>query len=288
MFADDSGLSDSELSGEEGKDVYPLREFILRWSTMEELTRTVEYGRRNNWHLFAIPTYYFLTLLHHWQEVCLYLICQTSEPIEYVAKEIIAQTGRLSDVVMPIHCEQTARAWVESQPNLAQIPCRKQPTCHGNARKRSNHSKSNAVLQQFLDFVDKNSASNRRKEGSHGKTFYFNPKFTQIRTPNKDDPQYSTNANKVFYMSSTALLLWKGLVQFQLEQHSTGWRNIDHMLVSAHPCLIIVTHVKNMRRRYLVVGKSSTDFTRVEMQHQVGSCYIHLTCTFQPTQCHYF
>ena len=147
---------------------------------------------------------------------------QTSEPIEYVAKEIIAQTGRLSDVVMPIHCEQTARAWVESQPNLAQIPCRKQPTCHGNARKRSNHSKSNAVLQQFLDFVDKNSASNRRKEGSHGKTFYFNPKFTQIRTPNKDDPQYSTNANKVFYMSSTALLLWKGLVQFQLEQHSTG------------------------------------------------------------------
>ena len=48
MFADDSGLSDSELSGEEGKDVYPLREFILPWSTMEELTRAVEYGRRNN------------------------------------------------------------------------------------------------------------------------------------------------------------------------------------------------------------------------------------------------
>ena len=50
---------------------------------------------------------------------------QTSEPIEYVAKESIAQTGRLSDVVMPIHCEQTARAWVESQPDLAEIPCRK-------------------------------------------------------------------------------------------------------------------------------------------------------------------
>lgn len=48
MFADDSGLSDSELSGEEGKDAYPLREFILPWSTMEELTRAVEYGRRNN------------------------------------------------------------------------------------------------------------------------------------------------------------------------------------------------------------------------------------------------
>lgn len=93
----------------------------------------------------------------------------------------------------------------------------------------------------------------------------------------------ATNANEVFYMSSTTLLPWKGLVQFQLEEHSTGWR-----LVSAHPCLIVVTHVKNMRRRYLVVGKSSTDFTRVEMQHQVGLCYIHLTCTFQPTQCHYF
>ena len=96
----------------------------------------------------------------------------------------------------------------------------------------------------------------------------------------------ATNANEVFYMSSTALLPWKGLVQFQLE-HSTGWRNIDHMLVYAHPCLIVVTHVKNMRR-YLVVGKSSTDFTRVEMQHQVGLCYSYLTCTFQPTQCHYF
>ena len=32
----------------------------------------------------------------------------------------------------------------------------------------------------------------------------------------------ATNVKKVFYMSSTALLPWKGLVEFQLEQHSTG------------------------------------------------------------------
>ena len=41
MFADDSGLSDSELSGEEGKDVYPLREFILPWSTIVDHTWSV-------------------------------------------------------------------------------------------------------------------------------------------------------------------------------------------------------------------------------------------------------
>ena len=55
---------------------------------------------------------------------------QTSEPIEYVAKEIIAQTGRLSNVVMPIHCEQTARAWVEFQPDLAQLPCHAESNQH--------------------------------------------------------------------------------------------------------------------------------------------------------------
>ena len=48
IFADDSGLFDGEPSGEEGKDVYPLGELILPWSTVEELTRAVEYGRRNN------------------------------------------------------------------------------------------------------------------------------------------------------------------------------------------------------------------------------------------------
>ena len=115
---------------------------------------------------------------------------QTGEPIEYLSKQRVIEGQRRSDVVLPTHCEQTSRAWVDSQSEDALIPCRKQPTRHGNARKRSNHSKSEAVRKRFVDFVDKNSASNGRKEGSHGKTYYFDRRFTQIRTPNADDPQY--------------------------------------------------------------------------------------------------
>ena len=154
---------------------------------------------------------------------------QTSEPI---VKEIIAQTERLSDVVMPTHCEQTARAWVESQPDIAQIPCRKQPTHHGNA---TNHSKSNAVLQNLGDFVDKNSVSNRRKEGSHGKTFYFNPKFTRFLTPNKDNPQYSHKCKQSVCTSSTTLLPWMGLVQFHFR-----WKNFKEISTI---CWYLPTHV---------------------------------------------
>lgn len=83
------------------------------------------------------------------------------------------------------------------------IPFRKQPTRHGKARKQSNHSKSNVVQQKFLDFVDKNSASSGHKEGSHGKTYYFDRKFTQIHTQDKDDAQYDYkyefNRSLLFY-----------------------------------------------------------------------------------------
>ena len=44
---------------------------------------------------------------------------------------------------------------------------------------------------RFLEFVDTNSSPNGRKEGSHGPTFYFNPKITMMRTPDKKISQYS-------------------------------------------------------------------------------------------------
>ena len=50
--------------------------------------------------------------------------------------------------------------------------------------------KKGDVLQKYLDFVDCNSTSNGRKEGSHGATYYFDPKFLMLRTTNRDDPQY--------------------------------------------------------------------------------------------------
>jgi len=63
-----------------------------------------------------------------------------------------------------------------------------QSACHGNACKKSNNAESDEILKRFIQFGDKNSASNGCKEGSHGKTFYFDRKFTQICVPNKDDP----------------------------------------------------------------------------------------------------
>ena len=52
--------------------------------------------------------------------------------------------------------------------------------CKQNKRTRNTYTKH---------FVDKNSASNRQKEGVMEKP--FQSQITQNRTPNKDDPQYS-------------------------------------------------------------------------------------------------
>ena len=65
--------------------------------------------------------------------------------------------------------------------------------------------------------MDKNSASNRRKEGSHGKTFYFNPKFTQIRTPNKDDPQYNYKCKRSVLYEFNRTLAMDGLGSISVE-----------------------------------------------------------------------
>ena len=80
--------------------------------------------------------------------------------------------------------------WLLSQPDEARIFCRNNPQHHGNAGKRSNHAKSEVVLQRFTEFVDCNSSPNGRKEGSHGATSYFDPKFYTLQNPNSDDPQY--------------------------------------------------------------------------------------------------
>jgi hypothetical protein len=97
---------------------------------------------------------------------------------------------RFSDVVLPQNCEQPAKKWLDTQHEDDLVECNKRPRRHGNSRKQSNNAKSEVVVQRFLDFVDNNSASNGQKEGSSGKTFYFDCKFTQIRTPDKKDPQF--------------------------------------------------------------------------------------------------
>ena len=95
-----------------------------------------------------------------------------------------------SDVVLPKGCELPASTWLQEQPEEARITCRNTKR-HGNAGKRSHNAKDEGILKQFLKFVDLNSSPNGRKEGSHGSTYYFHPKFTMMRTPNKKDPQYA-------------------------------------------------------------------------------------------------
>ena len=117
---------------------------------------------------------------------------QSSCPFVKVAKEKI---HRYSDVVLPKGYENPASTWLRSQSEGATVTCRNRPELHGNAGKRSNHAKKEAVLMRFLEFVDSNSSPNGRKEGSHGATYYFNPKFSLMRTPNTDDPQYEYKCN---------------------------------------------------------------------------------------------
>jgi len=117
---------------------------------------------------------------------------QYSKPFLQVEKEKVT---RYSDVVLPQGSVVSASTWLLSQPEGSVVTCHNNPTCHGNAGKRSNNAKSKAVLNKFLDFIDSNSAPNGCKEGSHGATYYFNPKFSLLRTPNVTDAQYVYKCN---------------------------------------------------------------------------------------------
>lgn len=120
---------------------------------------------------------------------------ESSGPTEYITKQDILKRNRMSDVLLPHGCDQMTKHWLDKQPDDVPIECRSHPGRHGNAKKQSNHAKPNDILERFLDFVDKNSAPNGRKEGSYGKTYYFDFKFTQIRTPDKTDPQFEYKNN---------------------------------------------------------------------------------------------
>lgn len=136
---------------------------------------------------------------------------ETNDPTEEVQKQEIVLKKRFSDVVLPRNCEQPARMWVNSQPDDFPLRCHKHPRRHGNARKPSNRGRSGDIKERFLLFVDSNSASNGRKEGSHGKTFYFDRKFTQIRTPSKNDPQFEYKCRHSVLFEFNRTLIEDGL-----------------------------------------------------------------------------
>lgn len=141
---------------------------------------------------------------------------QKAQPTEFIRKQDL-DAHRHVDIVMPNDCEQSTKQWLDSLPEDSEVECVTHPMRHGNACKKSNNAKGNEVLQMFLQFVDANSASNGRKEGSHGKTFYFDRKFTQIRIPNKDDSQgeYKSKHSVLFEFNRT-------LTEEQLKPVSTG------------------------------------------------------------------
>ena len=97
---------------------------------------------------------------------------QSSFPFVVKAKEHVS---RYSDIVLPLDCDVQPSAWLQEQPDGATVVCRNKLTRHGNSCKISHNAKT-----EFIEFVDMNSAPNGRKEGSHGATYYFNPKFSMI------------------------------------------------------------------------------------------------------------
>ena len=115
----------------------------------------------------------------------------SAEPVELVEKSVISKNHRESD---SIH-----------------LACRKRPTLHGNSRKQSNNAKSESVLEHFNAFVNSNSTSNGRKEGSCGKTYYFDRKFSQIRTPDVADPQHDYKCKHSVLFEFNRTLREKGL-----------------------------------------------------------------------------
>lgn len=64
---------------------------------------------------------------------------------------------------------------------------------HGLARKPSNHAKP-SELQDFLDFVDNNSAPNGRQAGSYSAQFYFLPKLQRIEPPKSTEKNHDMKA----------------------------------------------------------------------------------------------
>ena len=94
---------------------------------------------------------------------------ESNDPTEVVLKSDVESHKRYSDVVLPLNCEQRTRTWLDSQPEDVPVRCRKCPRQHRNARKKCNRAKSDDIMERYLLFVDSNSASNGRKEGSSGK-----------------------------------------------------------------------------------------------------------------------
>ena len=149
------------------------------------------------------------------------ILTERSQPFVRLRREDVRI---ISDLVLPQTYDGPATPWLQSQPSGTDILCQSKPARHGHVGKRSNHAKDERVLHMFLDFVDNNSAPNGRKEGSHGKTYYFNPKFSMIRSPNKSDPQFAFKCrHSVLHEFNSSLKVWE---ESQLVHSIHGYNSI--------------------------------------------------------------
>ena len=170
---------------------------------------------------------------------------QSSRPFVKVAKK---KVSRYSDVVLPRGSTEPVSTWLRSQPEGTAVTCRNRPERHGNAGKRSTHAKSEAVLEMFLEFVDSNSTPNGRKEGSHGATYYFNPKFSAMRTPNLHDRQYEYKCNHSVLYELNRSLEEKGMKDFRWHISFLA-QTAPPVWAFAHCNLTIVINARSFKRK---------------------------------------
>ena len=107
----------------------------------------------------------------------------------------------------------------------------------------------------FLQFVDSNSASNGCEEGSSGKTLYFDRKFTQIRSPDKKDPQFDYKCKHRVLVEFDHTLTDNGLAPISTGTFHNWLKQHRPFMGIVHQCQIIVTNAKNSRRNSHVVSK---------------------------------
>ena len=123
-------------------------------------------------------------------------------------------------------------------------------------------------LEKFLDLVDNNSSPNGQKEDSHGVTYYFNPKFSIIQTPYRDDPQHEFKCNHSVFYKFNCTLEEEGMGKVSL--------GMFHFLLKEHRFYVGICHsqsdycdqARNTLRNLPELGRLQTDSSRVNTPQQ--------------------
>lgn len=109
--------------------------------------------------------------------------------VEMTKKEVTEYS--LTDHVLNDDETLTFGAWWKTQDDDDIVEVQYPHEWHGLAGHTSNHAKQ-AVMKEFLHFVDSNSQPNGRQASSYSAQFFFLPKFTRIAAPKVGEKNYDT------------------------------------------------------------------------------------------------